>query len=156
MMLIELAPKLLPLLRRALRQAGSREIGGMLFAEQLAPGSFRIVDFSVDLYSGSHINFQRNPAAHQEALAAFFEKTGRDFGRFNYLGEWHSHPSFPVHPSHEDVETMTDLVERGRTGITFALLLIVRLRFWIWMDYSITTFARGYAPSRARLAHRVI
>ncbi len=155
-MRIELAPDIEPRLRKALHKAGSREIGGMLFAEQLAPGRFRIVDFSLDPHSGSHANFRRDPALHHEALNGFFEKTGRDFSRFNYLGEWHSHPSFPVRPSREDVDTMTDLVEHGRSEITFALLLIVRLRFWMWMDYSMTTFARGYAPQRVRLTPRVI
>ncbi|MVA31550.1 Mov34/MPN/PAD-1 family protein [Agrobacterium vitis] len=155
-MRIELAPDIEPRLRKALHKAGSREIGGMLFAEQLAPGRFRIVDFSLDPYSGSHANFQRDPALHHEALNAFFEKTGRDFSRFNYLGEWHSHPSFPVQPSREDVDTMTDLVEHGQSEITFALLLIVRLRFRMWMDYSMTTFAKGYTPHRARLVKRFI
>lgn len=32
------------------------------------------------------------------------------------------------------------------------ILLIVRLRFWFWMDYSLTTFARGYRSQRARIA----
>lgn len=51
-MRIELAPDIEPRLRKALHQAGSREIGGVLFAEQLAPGRFRIVDFSLDPHSG--------------------------------------------------------------------------------------------------------
>ena len=124
-----------------------------MLAEQLAPGHFRVVDFSLDLYSGSHAKFRRDPAAHQKAMDAFFEKTGRDFSRFNYLGEWHSHPSFSVHPSQEDIDTMTNLVENSRSEITFAVLLIVRLRFWMWMAYSMTIFARGYALYEARIAH---
>jgi hypothetical protein len=151
MMRIELAPDIEPRFRKALRKAGSREIGGMLFAEQLAPGRFRIVDFSLDPKSGSRANFRRDPVLHHDSLNAFFNKTGREFTRFNYLGEWHSHPSFAVLPSQEDIDTMTDLVERGRSEITFALLFIVRLRFWVWVDYSITVFARGYAPRRVRL-----
>ncbi len=155
-MRIELAPDIEPRLRNALHQAGSREIGGMLFAEQLAPGRFRIVDFSLDPISGSHANFLRFLAFHHEALTVFFGKTGSDFSRFNYLGEWHSHPSFSAQPSREDIDTMTDLVENGSSEITFALLLIVRLRFWMWIDYSMTTFAQGYAPHQARLAKRFI
>ena len=155
-MRVELAPDIAPRLRKALRTGGSREIGGVLLAEQLAPGHFCIADFSLDLYSGSHANFRRDPAVHQKAMDVFFENTGRDFRRFNYLGEWHSHPYVPVHPSQEDVDTMTNLVEQSRPGITFALLLIVRLRFRVWMDYSMTIFARGYAPYAARIAHRVI
>ncbi|WP_132034486.1 Mov34/MPN/PAD-1 family protein [Aquabacter spiritensis] len=155
-MRIELAPDIEPRLRKALQRAGSREIGGMLFAEQLAPGRFRIIDFSLDSHSGSHANFRRDPALHHKALTAFFEQTGRDFSRFNYLGEWHSHPSFPVRPSREDIDTMTDIVEDSSSEITFALLLIVRLRFWIWMDHSMTIFARSCAPQRTRLTPRVI
>jgi len=91
-MRIEVAPEIEPRFRKALRSAGRREIGGMLFAEQLAPSRFRVMDFSVDLSSGSQTNFRRDPGAHEAALNAFFERTGRDFARFNYLGEWHSHP----------------------------------------------------------------
>lgn len=128
----------------------------MLFAEQLAPAHFRLMDFSTDLYSGTHTNFRRDPRLHQKALDEFFDRTGRDFGRFNYLGEWHSHPSFAVNPSVEDVQTMVDLVENPRSAITFALLLIVRLRFRFWMDYSMTSFTRGYAPRRAWIAPRFV
>ncbi|MGA2795571.1 MAG: Mov34/MPN/PAD-1 family protein, partial [Roseiarcus sp.] len=126
-MKIALAPEIEARLRQALRQAGRREIGGMLFAEQLAPANFRLMDFSLDPLSGSHTRFQRNPAAHEKALNEFFERTGRDFSRFNYLGEWHSHPSFPVSPSLEDIATMQSLVQNRTSTISFALLLIVRL-----------------------------
>ena len=155
-MQIELASGLASRLRGALRAAGAREIGGILLAEQLAPGHFRVVDFSLDLCSGSHASFRRDPAVHQKAMDAFFAKTGREFNRFNYLGEWHSHPAFPVCPSRDDIDTMTDLVEHSRSEITFALLLVVRLRFWVWMDYSLTIFARGYAPYGGRIAHYVV
>jgi hypothetical protein len=135
---------------KALRPAGRKEIGGMLFAEQSAVGQFRIVDFSVDLSSGSQANFRRDPRAHQEALNAFFDRTGRDFSRFNYLGEWHSHPSFSVRPSLEDIATMIELVTNERTMISFAVLLIVRLRFRYWLNHSMTVFARGHAPQAIR------
>ncbi len=155
-MQIELVPDIDARLRQALRQAGRREIGGMLFAEQLAPGHFRLIDFSLDHFSGSHTHFRRDPHVHQKALDEFFEKTGRDFSRFNYLGEWHSHPSFSVTPSGEDRETMQSLVENRTGAISFALLLIVRLRFRLWMDYSLTTFACGYPPQRARIVAKFI
>jgi len=151
-MRIELAPDIEGRLRKALRSAGRREIGGMLFAEQLALSHFRVMDFSVDLYSGSHTSFRRDPRLHQEALNTFFDRTGRDFSRFNYLGEWHSHPTFSVHPSVEDAATMTELVTNDRTAIAFAVLLIVRLRFHFWLDRSCTIFARGQAPLSIRPA----
>jgi [CysO sulfur-carrier protein]-S-L-cysteine hydrolase len=156
MMSVSLAPDIERRLRRALRQAGRREIGGMLFAEQLAPARSRLMDFSVDSSSGSHVHFRRDPAAHTTALNEFFDRTARDFSRFNYLGEWHSHPSFSASPSLHDMETMQSLVENPGGEISFALLLIVRLRFWLGIDYSLTAFARGYFPQRARIAARLI
>lgn len=145
-MRIEVAADIEPRLRKVLRSAGRREIGGMLFAEQLVPSRFRVMDFSVDLSSGSPNNFRRDPRAHEAVLNAFFERTGRDFARFNYLGEWHSHPSFSVRPSPEDVATMTELVSEEGSAISFAVLLIVRLRLYLWLDHSWTIFAHGHPP----------
>jgi integrative and conjugative element protein (TIGR02256 family) len=138
----------------ALREAGKREIGGMLFAEQLKPNDFTIIDFSLDALSGSHASFRRDPATHQTTRDQFFERTGRNFQRFNYLGEWHSHPSFSVHPSLRDMQTMTDIVENFNSAISFAVLLIVRLRFKFFLDRSITVFARGHPPQRQPIAKR--
>jgi [CysO sulfur-carrier protein]-S-L-cysteine hydrolase len=154
-MRIELAPELEKRFRAGLREAGRREIGGMLMAEQLAPGKFHVVDFSLDSYSGSHTAFRRDPKMHQKTLDEFFRRTGRDFQRFNYLGEWHSHPSFSVHPSFEDIGTMTDIVENQGSEITFAILLVMRLRLRLWLDYSLTVFARNHPPRRTHISARV-
>lgn len=155
-MRIELAPDIEKRVRSALRTAGRREIGGMLFAEQSAPGKFRVIDFSLDLFSGSHTAFRRDPKIHRKMLDEFFERTGHDYQRFNYLGEWHSHPSFSVRPSAEDVNTMTDIVKNPSSTIGFAIMLIVRLRFWMWLDYSLTVFARKQPPHEARISPRVV
>jgi integrative and conjugative element protein (TIGR02256 family) len=155
-MKIERAPELERRFRKALRTAGRREIGGMLMAEQLAPDHFSIMDFSLDGFSGSHTRFRRDPKTHQKTLDEFFERTGRDFQRFNYLGEWHSHPSFSVRPSAEDIQTMTDIVESGNPAITFAVLLIVRLRWQLWIDCSLTVFARGRGPRPVEFSRRIV
>jgi len=128
----------------------------MLLAEQLKPDHFRIVDFSLDSFSGSHTGFQRDPETHQKTLDEFFRRTGQDFQRFNYLGEWHSHPSFSVQPSTQDINTMTEIVENQSSLITFAVLLIVRLRFRIWIEHSLTVFARDQAPQPRRISRRVV
>ena len=77
-------------LRKCLRGAGRREIGGILMGEQVAPDHFRIVEFSVDDQSGTTAHFVRSPEYHSKALESFFRRTEFDFNRFNYLGEWHS------------------------------------------------------------------
>jgi len=150
-MKVEQTPEVEQRIRLALRKAGRREIGGMLMAEQLSPDHFRIVDFSVDGFSGSHTLFRRDPQIHRATLDDFFDRTGRDYERFNYLGEWHSHPSFSVRPSAEDVATMTDIVQSPGSPITFAMLLIVRLRWRYWLDYSLIAFVAARDSVELRL-----
>ena len=79
MMQIELACDIPSRLRKALFTAGPREIGGVLLAEQLEPGHFRVIDFSLDARSGSHTQFRRDPDVHKKTIDDFFERTGHDF-----------------------------------------------------------------------------
>jgi [CysO sulfur-carrier protein]-S-L-cysteine hydrolase len=132
-------------MRSFLKRAGKREIGGVLMAEQISEGHFRVVDFSVDEATGSSAHFVRSPGHHRSALSSFFDRTGSDYSRFNYLGEWHSHPSYPVIPSSQDIASMQDLVE-GERGITFAILMIVkRIPFWRF-ECSALLFQKGFLP----------
>jgi integrative and conjugative element protein (TIGR02256 family) len=137
-------------MKALLSKAGRREIGGVLMGEQMSVGCFRIVDFSVDAQTGSAAHFVRSPEHHGSALDAFFDRTGRDYARFNYLGEWHSHPSYSTRPSLEDVHAMTDLVT-GERSIDFSVLLIARLRFIGWLEASAFVFSRNSTPRPAIL-----
>ena len=110
-------------------------------AEQLEPGRFRLVDFSVDSQTGSAAHFVRSVEHHQAALSAFFERTGADYARFNYLGEWHSHPNHRPVPSGEDAQSMESLINSER-DIPFAVLLIVRAS-WRRLACSATLFEQG-------------
>lgn len=143
---IEITANVKGKLRRALKAAGNREIGGVLMGEQIAPGHFRIVDLSIDSQTGGLSHFVRSPEVHAEALRAFFLETNHQYGRFNYLGEWHSHPGFSVSPSIQDVASMTDLVE-GERGIEFAVLLIVKLHRRNRISCSCTLFYQSANPS---------
>lgn len=139
-------------LKSHLRRAGRREIGGMLMAEEVGNQIFRLAEFSVDAESGSATRFLRHAEVHDQNLSEFFDKTGTDYQRFNYLGEWHSHPSFSVQPSLQDLRAMQDLVD-GSGGVDFAVLLIVRLR-WYWkFDCSAHLFVNGYHPSVVDVIH---
>lgn len=136
-------------LHEVVRAAGRLEIGGVLMAEQLAPGEFSLVDFTVDAEKGGAAHFVRSVDHHREALTAFFERTGSDFARFNYLGEWHSHPNHPHLPSTEDIRSMDALVG-GERDIPFALLLIVRAHRRR-LSLSATLFQQGAGPVAVRL-----
>jgi hypothetical protein len=74
-MRIELTREIETKFRTSLGEAGKREIGGMLLAEQLKPSHFCIVDFSLDSFSGSHMAFRRDPQSHQNTLGEFFRRT---------------------------------------------------------------------------------
>lgn len=147
-MQLQLPTDVLRRMRCHLIKAGSREIGGILMGEEIGDQVFQIVDFSVDASSGTRAQFVRDADQHDEALSAFFERTGGEFGRFNYLGEWHSHPSFSVLPSLQDMHAMQDLVD-GSGGVDFAVLFISRLK-WHWrFECSAHLFVRGHSPSAA-------
>jgi len=118
--------------------------------EQVAPDHFRVVDFSVDDTTGTAAHFVRSPEHHAKALDRFFRKTGSDFKRFNYLGEWHSHPSFSVRPSQEDIMSMQNLVN-GERDIEFSALLIVRLRYFLRVEAAAHMFVRGAVPRKVAL-----
>jgi len=108
-------------------RAGSRETGGMLFGEHVGENEFRVVEATV-AGQGSVTSFLRALAEGLVRLEAFFRRTKRDYRRFNYLGEWHSHPSFALHPSAADDRSMFDIVEDPRTGARFAVSLIVKVQ----------------------------
>jgi len=137
-------------MKALLAKADRREIGGVLMGEQMTAGCFKIVDFSVDAQTGSAAHFVRSPEHHAAVLDAFLDRTGRDYARFNYLGEWHSHPSYSTRPSLEDVHAMTDLVT-GERSIDFSVLLIARLRFIGWLEASAFVFSRHSTPHPVRL-----
>lgn len=137
-------------MKSLLKRAGKREIGGVMMAEQISEGHFRIVDFSVDEATGSVAHFVRSPEHHRLALSSFFDRTGSDYTRFNYLGEWHSHPSYPAMPSSQDIASMQDLVE-GERGITFATLMIVKRTLFWRFECSALLFQRGLLPRRVNL-----
>jgi proteasome lid subunit RPN8/RPN11 len=137
---LHIPPDLLERLSRELSRAGRREIGGVLVGEHLGPNSFRIVDLSVQRHGGQAACFVRRPADHKAFLDAFFHRTQEDYGRFNYLGEWHSHPSFSTDPSLTDVRQMVDIVSDGPDAPPFAILLIARLGVHDRVTCGVTAF----------------
>jgi integrative and conjugative element protein (TIGR02256 family) len=133
-------------LRAELRQGGRYEIGGLLMGEHVADGVFRIVDLSIQRAGGSVACFVRDPAEHKSQLDEFFQRHGRDYARFNYLGEWHSHPLFEPRPSIEDVRTMQSIVDDPAVGVNFLVLLIARLGWRAQLQLSACAFSPDSGP----------
>lgn len=141
-----LTPEVTKRLRRELRRAGSREIGGLLLGEHVRNELFRVVDISVQRSGGSHAGFMRQPRQHQKQLRTFFRRTGGDYTRFNYLGEWHSHPCFEPVPSAMDLETMQSIVSDPAVGVNFLVLLVCRLVHSEALEATAAAFRAGVEP----------
>lgn len=139
-------------LQRELRKARRREIGGLLMGEHVQEDVFRLVDLTVQRSGGTAACFIRHPHEHQAELDAFFERTGADYKRFNYLGEWHSHPSFPPIPSQTDVNTMQSIVTDASVGVNFLILLIVKRDTRQTMQMSATVFRPQARPLEVYVA----
>lgn len=113
-------------LRKALQAADSNECGGVLMAEHLGPDIFAVRRLTVQ-GGGRFASFIRAATSAVQALNAFFRQSANDYRRFNYLGEWHSHPSFSVQPSSTDHCSMLDIVMDPKVGANFVVLLIFKL-----------------------------
>lgn len=114
-------------LKVELMSAKRIEIGGMLFAEHLGGADFRLHDVTVQRSGGDAVCFVRDPALHVDNIARLKAETGDDPLRFNYLGEWHSHPSFPTRPSLQDYARMSEIASDPDYRLPQVALLIVRL-----------------------------
>lgn len=113
-------------LRRALRKAAERECGGVLMGEHVGVNHFVVRDVTVQK-PGAIASFIRSLTGTLKAIKRFCRSNKDDFTRFNYLGEWHSHPLFSVQPSAQDHATMRDIAMDTRVGANFVVLLIFRL-----------------------------
>lgn len=112
---------------RALQRAGNKETGGQLFGEMIAPSLFRVTELTVQAKPGTFTRFVIDVAQAARDAFSFFERTEKQFTRFNYIGEWHSHPNYEVRPSSVDERTMRELVSDGTFRGNFAVLMIARL-----------------------------
>ena len=150
-MQIQLPQNLVRKLSRELGRAGRREIGGVLVGEALGPDEFKIIDLSVQRSGGGTACFVRHPDEHRAFLESFFDRTGHRYSRFNYLGEWHSHPSFVPAPSSQDLHTMQSMISDSKLGAPFAILMIAKLAHPNSLELSAVRFTRDFWPQLAQL-----
>ena len=130
-------------LTEALKKARNKEIGGILMGENVSEGVFRVKNLTIQSHGGTFASFTRFLAGNLSPLQNFFHETGYDFTRFNYLGEWHSHPAFALEPSGTDCNTIWEIVEDSSVGANFVVLMIVRLDDAARLEGTITVFLPG-------------
>lgn len=126
MLTLILPPEQQELLLSALRKAGQREVGGVLMGEHIGLNLFVVREMTVHR-RGAFASFVRRIEDALGGLRAFFQETGHDYARFNYIGEWHSHPSFAPYPSRTDDLSMLQIVQDESVGANFVALLIAKL-----------------------------
>lgn len=132
----------------ALRQAGKREIGGILMGEHTGPDTFRVKEITIQHKGGTFAAFIRMVEDILGPLLAFFDTTKHDYKKFNYLGEWHSHHSFALVPSERDNMTMYNMVMDKQLGAHFVVLMLVKPDFHCQLEGSVTV----YQPNKSPLA----
>ena len=125
-MRIRLPPEEVAKLDAALTTAGNREIGGQIFGEQLEPSDFRVTELTIQERRGSFARFIVDLLQAARDALRFFDRTEHRYTRFNYIGEWHSHPSFDVQPRTTDAESMRRLVRDPAFRGNFAVVMIAR------------------------------
>lgn len=135
----------------ALSKAGHREIGGILMGEHIAEGTFAIREVTIQRMGGTFAAFLRTVQDMIHSLGAFFRATNNDYRRFNYLGEWHSHPSFAPVPSGTDHQTMRDIIDDPEVGALFVLLMVVKLDQSQQLSGSVTVYQPRGGQSEGKL-----
>jgi len=138
-------------LTKALKKAGNKETGGILMGEHVSEDVFRVKDLTIQFHGGTCGSFTRFLEGILSPLQNFFCKTEYDFTRFNYLGEWHSHPAFAPEPSATDYDTIWEIVEDSSVGANFAVLMIVRLDDADQLEGTLTVFLPGHQMFKGRL-----
>ncbi len=119
-------------------------------AEQVADGKFVVRALSVQR-DGTVASFKRDPSRHRAFMRRFHTRTGNNPERFNYLGEWHSHPSFLALPSGPDLRQMQALIEDREQASLFLVLMVIKLAREGTLIGSAHAFRRQMLPIRVRL-----
>ncbi len=125
---------------QALIKSGSYECGGVLMGEHIGINHFRVSSLTVQK-TGAIASFVRGITDAIKAIHLFHKSTNNNYQRFNYLGEWHSHPLFSVQPSSKDHYTMRELISDPKVGANFVVLLIFHLK-----DNNLEGSAHTYLP----------
>lgn len=151
MLKLVLTPEVAEEITIALRKSGEREIGGILMGEHAGPSEFKVTKITVQKRGGIS-SFIRIIEDAVGKLNAFFRQNNNDYSRFNYIGEWHSHPLFPPYPSSKDDNSMLEIITDETVGANFAVLVIVKLS----PDSGLIGTAHTYLPNGIKSQSQLI
>jgi len=107
--------------------ANNKETGGILMGEHIEESNYRIADITIQKAIGTFASFIREVTEIIKPLKMFFKLTNHNYTKYNYLGEWHSHPGMNLNPSVTDMKSMFEIVNDPRTNANFAVLIIFQI-----------------------------
>ncbi|WP_291078205.1 Mov34/MPN/PAD-1 family protein [Hyphomonas sp.] len=139
-MKLSISQKTLDVWKEELLNAKHKEIGGVLFGEHVGDEEFRLIKFTTQRRRGGEASFKRKGREASRSLKRLSKAHGNDHSRFNYLGEWHSHPNAPAIPSTVDCRTMQSLLDDKTTIANFLVLMILRVNGQQELEVSASTF----------------
>ncbi len=139
MLTLTLPPDIAERVQKALIRSGKREIGGVMMGEHVGFDSFVVRDLTVHR-RGTFASFVRRIEEAWASLSQFFDKTRWDYQRFNYIGEWHSHPCYEPFPSPRDHRSMMEIALDRSVGANFVALMIVKLTTRGALDGTVHTY----------------
>lgn len=151
MLKLILTPEITEEIAMALQNSGSREIGGILMGEHTGSNEFKVTKITVQKRGGIS-NFVRRIEDALGKLSIFFRQSNNDYSRFNYIGEWHSHPLFSPFPSSKDDTSMLAIIMDKTVGANFVVLLIVKLM----PDSGLVGTAHTYLPNGLKSQSQLI
>ena len=126
-----------------LRNSNNREIGGVLFAEQLAYGEFSLLETTFHTSDGNTFTFDRDIVKARKDIRRFHSYYNGKPQKFNYFGEWHSHPHSTSEPSEVDNSMMWEILSQTDESVNFLVLIIVKLIRQSSLDLNATAFLRS-------------
>tara|TARA_R110002096_G_scaffold334801_1_gene528470 strand:+ start:3254 stop:3718 length:465 start_codon:yes stop_codon:yes gene_type:complete len=132
--------KTLKLWLEALYIAEDKEIGGVLFGEHIESDVFKVLEITTQFSDGDQSNFKRNGDEARDEIKKIRSNFKDDNKRYNYLGEWHSHPNSAAVPSETDDKTMFKILGDSTTNANFLVLIILRLAGDINLELSARTY----------------
>lgn len=142
MLKLVLIPEITEEIAIALHKSGNREIGGILMGEHTGSNEFKVTKITVQKRGGIS-SFVRSIEDALGKLSIFFRQSNNDYSRFNYIGEWHSHPLFSPFPSSKDDTSMLEIIMDKTVGANFVVLLIVKLN----LEKHLVSTAHTYLPN---------
>ncbi len=111
-------------LKKELNRMGFYETRGSFFAERVNDDLFVINDIYFSRKQGTVSFIQMIIGSDYHRFQNIYHKKHKfEYKKFNFIGDWHSHPSFSCNPSRYDVKEAKDDLEHSNANFIVQCIL---------------------------------